>query len=118
VHERSHAPHMAILCYAAIAIGLALSGTFEELAVLATLASAVLYIGGCTAAWRLARRGVALVGTPLNFRWLGAAMAIGVTSMLIMIALASRAEIIGLVAVIGLSAVIYRLLASRRLARA
>ena len=108
---------MAILCYAVIAIGLALSGTFAELAVLSTLATAVLYIGGCMAAWRLAHRGVALVGAPLNFRWLGAAMAIGVTSMLILIALASRAEIIGLVAVIGLSAVIYRLLAFRRFAR-
>jgi basic amino acid/polyamine antiporter, APA family len=115
VHDRSHAPHVAILCYAAIAIGLALSGTFAELAVLSTLATAVLYIGGCTAAWRLARRGVALVGEPLNFRWLGVAMAIGVSSMLILIALASREEILGLVAVIGLSAVIYRLLASRRL---
>jgi basic amino acid/polyamine antiporter, APA family len=117
LHERSHAPHVAILCYAAIAIGLALSGTFAELAVLSMLAGAVLYIGGCTAAWRLARRGVALAGTPLNFRWLGAAATIGVASMLVMIALASRAEIIGLVAVIGLSTVIYRLLALHRLAR-
>jgi hypothetical protein len=100
-----------------VAIGLGLSGTFAELAVLSTLASAVLYIGGCTAAWRLARRGVALVGTPLNFRWLGTAVAIGVTSMLILIALASRAEIVGLIAVVALSAVIYPLLASRRLAR-
>jgi amino acid transporter len=116
VHERSHAPHVAILCYAVIAIGLALSGTFAELAVLSTLATAVLYIGGCIAAWQLARRGVALVGAPLKFHWLGTAMLIGVSSMLILIALASRAEVIGLVAVIALSAVVYWLLSFRRLA--
>jgi APA family basic amino acid/polyamine antiporter len=117
VHARSRAPHVAILCYAALAIGLALTGSFAELAVLSTLAGAALYIAGCVAAWRLARRGVALAGPPLNFRWLGAAMIVGVGSMLILIALASRAEVIGLVAVIGISAVIYLLLVRSRLAR-
>lgn len=117
VHARSHVPRAAILCYAALAMGLALTGTFAELAVLATLASAVLYIAGCAAAWWLARRGVALAGAPLNFRWLGAAMVTGVTSMLFLIALASRAELIGLAAVIGLSAVVYLLLTPSRLAQ-
>ena len=70
VHPRSRIPHVAILCYAALAIGLALSGTFAELAVLATLGSAAVYIAGCAAAWRLARRGVARAGVPLNYRWL------------------------------------------------
>jgi basic amino acid/polyamine antiporter, APA family len=117
VHERSHAPHVAILCYAAIAIGLALSGTFAELAVLSMLAAAPLYIGGCLAAWQLARRGVTLAGTPLNFRWLGVAATIGVASMLVLVALASQAEIMGLAAVIAFSVITYWLLASRRLAR-
>jgi basic amino acid/polyamine antiporter, APA family len=107
VHPRTHAPHIAILCYAAVAIGLALTGTFAELAVLATLASSALYAAGCVAAWRLARKGVARAGAPLNFRWLGAATVVGVASMLLMIALASRAEIFGLIAVIALSATVY-----------
>lgn len=111
VHPGTHAPHVAILCYAGLAIGLALTGTFAELAVLATLASAVLYIGGCVAAWKLARRGVALAGTPLNFPWLGAAMVTGVAGMLVMIALASRAEIIGLLALVAASTLIYLLYA-------
>jgi amino acid transporter len=117
VQARSHAPHGAIVCYAALAIALALSGTFAELAVLSTLATAVLYIAGCAAAWWLARRGVALAGTPLNFRWLGTAMVIGVTSMLVLIALASRAESLGLLAAIGLSAVVYLLSGRRQPAR-
>jgi len=109
VHLRSHAPHVAILCYAALAAGLAVSGTFAELAVLSTLAVSVVYMGGCAAAWKLARRGVALAGAPLNFRWLGTAMGIGVTGMLVLIALASRAEILGLLGVVSASALIYLL---------
>lgn len=35
----------------------------------------------------------------LNFRWLGAATVVGIGSMLAMIALASRVEILGLLAV-------------------
>jgi hypothetical protein len=61
----------------------------------------------CAAAWRLARRGVALAGTPLNFRWLGAAMVIGIGSMLVLVALAARGEILGLLGVVAASALAY-----------
>jgi amino acid transporter len=107
VHPQSHAPQTAILCYAALAMIIALTGTFAELAVLSTLASAGLYIAGCAAAWLLAHRGVALAGTPLGFRWLGLAAAIGVAGMLTLIALASAQEIIGLIALVALSVVIH-----------
>jgi basic amino acid/polyamine antiporter, APA family len=109
LHSRSHAPHVAILTYSAIAIVLALTGTFAELVVLSTLAIAALYIAGCAASWVLARRGVALAGAPLNFRFLGTATIIGISSMLTLIALGSRQEIIGLVTLIGLSVLIYLL---------
>jgi amino acid transporter len=107
LHPRSHAPYVAILCYSTIAIVLALTGTFAELVVLSTLAIAALYIAGCAASWMLARRGVALSGTPLNFRFLGAATVIGISSMLALIALGSRQEIIGLAMLIGLSILLY-----------
>jgi APA family basic amino acid/polyamine antiporter len=107
VHPRTHTPHIAILCYASVAIALALSGTFAELAVLATLASSALYAAGCLAAWRLARNGVAQAGSPLNFRWLGTATLVGVASMLLMIALASRSEVLGLLTVIAAGAAVY-----------
>jgi amino acid transporter len=113
VHPRTRAPHVAILCYAAIAIGLALTGTFAELAVLSALGSAALYIAACIAAWRLARRGIARAGAPLNFRWLRAAMLIGVSSMAVLIALASRAEILGLAAAIVISVIAF-MLSTRR----
>jgi len=107
LHPRSHAPYVAILCYSTIAIVLALTGTFAELVVLSTLAIAALYIAGCAASWVLARRRVALSGTPLNFRFLGAATVIGISSMLALIALGSRQEIIGLATLIGLSILLY-----------
>jgi amino acid transporter len=107
LHSRTHAPHVAILCYAAVAAALALIGSFTELAVLATLAMAPIYIAGCAAAWVLARRGVALAGPPLNFRYLGMAAAIGITSMLILIVLGSRHEIPGLLTLFVVCIFIY-----------
>jgi basic amino acid/polyamine antiporter, APA family len=107
VQPQRHTPHVAIFCYAALAIGLALTGTFAELAVLATLATAALYASACGAAWTLARRGVSLAGEPLNFRWLGVAATGGIASMIVLVALASRTEILGLFVVIAVSAAIY-----------
>jgi amino acid transporter len=107
VHGRSHAPRVAIGCYAVLAGALALTGTFTELVVLSTLAIAPFYIAGCAAAWYLARRGVARAGDPLNFRWLGVAAVVGLTGMGVLIALASRQEIIGLLALLGISAGVY-----------
>jgi amino acid transporter len=107
LHSRHRTPYVAICFYAAIAIGLALTGTFSELAVLSTLAVAPLYIGACAAAWCLARRGVALAGTPLSFRWLGVAATIGILSMVFMVSLAAGKEIGGLAAILLASALLY-----------
>ncbi|HEV7489905.1 MAG TPA: amino acid permease [Rhodanobacteraceae bacterium] len=107
VHPRSHAPHVAIICYAILAIVLALSGTFAELAVLSTLTVTVPYVAGCAAAWRLARRGVALAGEPLGFRWLGAAAAVGIISSFALVALASPDEILGFAAAVAIAVAIY-----------
>jgi len=107
VHPGSRAPYVAILTYAAIAAVLALTGTFAELAVLATLGSAAIYAGGSAAAWRLARHGVALAGPALGFPFLGAAASLAVASMAVVIALAAREEILGLAALAVLAALVY-----------
>ncbi len=107
LQARSKAPHIAIICYALIAMGLAVSGTFAELAVLATLTSAALYVLICAAAWRLARRGVAEEGQPLQFKWLPTAAVVGIGSMLGAIALASQEEILGLSALIAVCVAVH-----------
>jgi APA family basic amino acid/polyamine antiporter len=109
VHARTRTPHVAILSYAALAMSLALTGSFAELAVLATLVTAGLYVAGCVAAWLLMHRHVALAGAPLDFRWLGTAAVIGGGSMLLLLALGSRNEIMGLAALIAVSALVYLL---------
>jgi len=107
LHPASHAPHVAILTYAAIAAALALTGSFAELAVLAALTAAPVYAGGSAAAWLLARRGVALAGTPLEFPFLGAAASLAIGSMAVVIALGAREEILGLAALCALSVLVY-----------
>jgi amino acid transporter len=117
VHERTHTPYVAIVCYATAAAVLALTGSFADLAVAATLLCAVPYAGGCAAAWRLAGRGIALDGAPLGFRWLGLAAALGIASMFALVSLAARAEIIGLLVVVAAAAMLYPI-ATRIAARA
>lgn len=107
VHARTHVPRIAILSYTAVAIALALCGTFVELAVLSSLTTAALYISGCAAAWWLRHRGVAQTGAPLDFRGLSIAALIAIGSMTATIALASRAEIIGLVVLVLGSAAVW-----------
>jgi len=107
LHAARATPYIAIICYALVAICLALTGSFAELAVLSTLAVAPLYIAACAAAWRLARDRVALAGEPLSFRWLGIAAALGTASMLFLIGLASWSEIMGLLGVIAAALVLY-----------
>ena len=107
VHPRTRAPYVAILVYAAVALALALTGTFTELAILAAMGTAALYAAGCAAAWVLARRGVATHGAPLSFRGLGVATVVGIAGMVVLIASASWQEIAGLLVLIALSALGY-----------
>jgi len=98
-----HTPHWSIVTYGALAVALALSGTYTELAPLATLVLAALYVGACAAAWQLTRRGIAEAGAPLGFRRIGVAAAVGIGSMLALIALGTRKEILGLTLCIAAS---------------
>lgn len=64
VHPRFHTPHRAILLYGFIVASIALSGTFEELAVFANLAALSLYFLCAVAALVLRRRDVRTDGDP------------------------------------------------------
>jgi basic amino acid/polyamine antiporter, APA family len=107
LHPRTHAPFVAILSYTAIAAVLALTGTFAELVVMSALASALMYIGSCAAVWVLARRGSASFAATRASPWLAAAAIIGIASMVMMIVLASWAEIGGLAVMLALSGLAY-----------
>jgi amino acid transporter len=49
VHPRYHTPDFSILVYAGVAMLLALTGTFEQLAAVSAVARLVFYIGTCAA---------------------------------------------------------------------
>jgi amino acid transporter len=105
--SKRQVPANAIIAHAVIGILLATTGTFEELVVLAALASCALYIAGCLAAWRLRARDVAQAGTPVRLPLLGLWVVLGAGSMLVAIALGKPAEIAGLIAVILVSMLLY-----------
>jgi amino acid transporter len=58
VHSRYRTPHVAILIHAALCLALALTGTFEKLVVLSTLAALIVYLICCLATIQLQRRDI------------------------------------------------------------
>ncbi|MDY0066548.1 MAG: APC family permease [Steroidobacteraceae bacterium] len=62
VHQKFHTPHRAIVVYGVIVASIALSGTFEELAIFANLAALLLYFLCVIASWVLRRKDVRLGG--------------------------------------------------------
>ena len=59
VHPVHRTPYVAIVVQAIAALALALTGTFERLAILANITALALYFGCAVAAWRLRATGVA-----------------------------------------------------------
>jgi basic amino acid/polyamine antiporter, APA family len=68
VHPRFRTPHLAIAAQSLIVCTLAITSGFERLAILANLATLLLYAGCCLAAWQLARRDTGLADPPPQ-RW-------------------------------------------------
>lgn len=66
VHPRFHTPHIAIVLYGIIVASIALSGTFEQLAIFSNLAALMLYFLCAIAAWVLRKRDVRTDGEPFQ----------------------------------------------------
>jgi amino acid transporter len=66
-HPRSHAPHVAIIIYSAVALVCTFSSTFQQLAVLANVAVLLLYFLCCLATLKLARHDVRSDDAPFHF---------------------------------------------------
>ena len=65
-HPVYRSPATAILVQCAIVLALAISSTFERLAILANLSTLVLYATCCLATWQLRRRDIRSGGTPFK----------------------------------------------------
>jgi basic amino acid/polyamine antiporter, APA family len=66
LHPAHHTPVAAIVLQCVLVLVLALTSTFERLAVLANLSLLVVYAACCVAAWELRRRDVRTGGTPFR----------------------------------------------------
>ncbi len=107
VHPRTHVPYVAIVVHALLAAALAISGSFTGLVVASTLNTAGVYVLGCAAALVLHRRGLQMAGPPLRVPGLPVVAGLGVASMLAIILVARPVEIVGLLAVVGGSSLLY-----------
>lgn len=68
LHPVHRSPHLAIAAQSALAATLAISGTFEKLAILANVSVLFLYLGCALAAWQLRRLGIEGGGAGAAFR--------------------------------------------------
>jgi APA family basic amino acid/polyamine antiporter len=64
VHDVHRSPQTAIVVQSIVAFVLAISGTFEKLAILANVSALALYFGCALAAWRLRQLAVSSAATP------------------------------------------------------
>ena len=114
VHASRHTPHVAIVAYAVVALGLGLSGTFEQLAIFTNVAGLLVYIAVAISAWVLRVRGVRLAAEP--FRTPGGPLvpALACLSIVaVIIATVSRIEVVGLGMALLVSSGVYLLRARR-----
>ena len=114
VHPAHQSPHVAIIVQSALALLLALSGTFEQLAILANASALALYFGCALASWRLRQAGVQGEGTPIAIP--GAAVIPWITCAVIIWLLTglTSLEWLGFVICIGVATMIYVLTRTAR----
>ena len=116
VHPRFRTPHVAILFTSAIALALAVSGSFAQIAVVSSVARLVTYSGVSAATLRLRSPRFAGVVEPATFVTpLGAAVPI--LALLVVLAVAfgaTRAQLLGGAAALAVGAVLFAIRAAAR----
>lgn len=108
VHASRRTPHVAIIVYTAIALALALTGSFERLLVLTNVSALLVYIGVAVAAWVLRRRDVRAHGEP--FISPGGAVIPAATCLIIagvIVATVTWIEVVAVAGVVALATVVY-----------
>lgn len=115
VHPRHRTPHVAIVTYAVVAAALALSGTFERLAILTSVAVLLLYLLCALSAWQLRRRDLRGDGDPFCVPGGPLVPALACVSVLWVLAeTATRRELAAVGVVLVCAAALYAVRARRR----
>ena len=107
LHPIHRSPFVAILVQCAVVLALAITSTFERLAVLASLSILVLYGTCCIATWELRRRDVRAGGTP--FRVPAPALVIVLACVVVgwMLTSVTRAEWIAFAILVAVASAIF-----------
>jgi basic amino acid/polyamine antiporter, APA family len=108
LHAHNHTPWVASLVHAGVAAGLAITGSFNSLAVLATLFSVMVYVIGTAAALKLRRADIATAGPPVRIPALPLLAGLGIAAMLWVAAQSTREEAIGITIFIAVVTVLYQ----------
>ena len=107
VHPVHRTPHVAIVTQSLAALVLAVTGTFERLAILANVAALALYFGCALASWRLRAGGVAGAATAGRVPFGGVAPFLAMPVILWLLTGLTRDEWIGFAAVVAGGSVVY-----------
>jgi len=114
VHPRFRTPHVAIATQSTIGCVLAITSTFERLAILATAGVVCLYVSCCLAAWQLRRRDVRAGGVPFRVPGGGLAPLAACTFLAWMLTSVTAKEWAALGGILALASIVYVATATRR----
>ena len=115
VHPIHRTPHAAIVVQTVLALALAISGTFERLAILANVSALALYLGCAVAAWRLRSTAPAGAAAGARLPLAGVAPFLAVPVILWLLTGLTRGEWIGFGACVAAASAVYLLARARRL---
>jgi len=115
VHPKYRTPHVAIILHAALCLTFAVTGSFEKLVVLATIATLIVYLICCLAAIQLRRRDIRDEGA-IPFRVPGGpVIPVLASAMVVWLMTAStREEVLAMAAMLVAEAVLFGLMRMRR----
>ena len=107
VHPVHHSPQSAIVVQSLVALVLAISGTFERLAILANVSALALYLGCALAAWRLRQTGHGAEGAGFRVPFAGVVPWLAVAVIVWLLTGLTRAEWFGFGACLAIASLIY-----------
>jgi APA family basic amino acid/polyamine antiporter len=114
VHARYRTPHLAIIAYAAMACLVALTGTFEALAVLSVVSMLLVYLACCIATLQLRRLDVRTGQAPYLTPGGPLIPLLAIAVVLALLASAARFEFLAVGALLAISSVSYVVRRARR----
>ena len=115
IHSRYRTPHVAIGIHAILCLGFALSGTFERLAVLAVIATLIVYLICCLATIQLQRRDIRDEGA-IPFKVPGGPVIPIIASAIVvwLMTASTKEEVVAMAVMLVVETVVFLLMRRRR----